>query len=251
MLRFDLEPSLRLSPRPPPAARLLSLSNSQPAAAISRDTLRRAGAYDRALGVAGPATIQRCFSPTAHGSNSRSLPRRPAELRGARRTCAGLRAVAKHNDLGTGLHARPHTFASCSGTGRFATTSRASDPIRHGSSYRDYKLPAEKLWVTCIKPDDEASRWAPTSGAARARRRMAKQGRPYAADNLGRWPDHRAADRAASSSRPGPEIAGGPPGRATPRAIAFRIWNLVFMQIQPRREGSADTFAQALRRYQA
>ncbi|MCC6208190.1 MAG: alanine--tRNA ligase [Gammaproteobacteria bacterium] len=141
-----------------------------------------------------------------------------------------VRAGGKHNDLeNVGYTARHHTFFEMLGNFSFGDYFKR-DAIRYGWEFltRELGIPADKLWVTVYKDDDEAADiWLKEIGVAPERlTRIAGDDNFWSMGDTGPcgpcteiFYDH------------GPSVAGGPPG--TPEADGDRyieIWNLVFMQ---------------------
>jgi len=141
-----------------------------------------------------------------------------------------VRAGGKHNDLeNVGYTARHHTFFEMLGNFSFGDYFKR-DAIRYGWEFltRELGIPADRLWVTVYKDDDEAADiWLEEIGVAPERfTRIAGDDNFWSMGDTGPcgpcseiFYDH------------GPAIAGGPPG--TPEADCDRyieIWNLVFMQ---------------------
>lgn len=141
-----------------------------------------------------------------------------------------VRAGGKHNDLeNVGYTARHHTFFEMLGNFSFGDYFK-QEAIKFAWTFLTgvLKLPAEKLWVTVYKDDDEAADiWLKEIKVDPARfSRCGEEDNFWAMGDTGPcgpcteiFYDH------------GPEIPGGPPG--TPEADGDRyieIWNLVFMQ---------------------
>jgi len=149
-----------------------------------------------------------------------------------------LRAGGKHNDLeNVGYTARHHTFFEMLGNFSFGDYFK-----REAIGYawqlltREYKLPADRLWVTVYVDDDEAhSIWTREIGvpASRCIRVGDKPGQPkYVSDNFWQMADTGPCGPCTEIFYDhGPQIAGGPPGSADADGDRFiEIWNLVFMQ---------------------
>jgi len=157
-----------------------------------------------------------------------------------------LRAGGKHNDLeNVGYTARHHTFFEMLGNFSFGDYFK-----REAIGYawqlltREYKLPADKLWVTVYIDDDEAySIWTREIGvpAARCIRIGDKPDQPkYTSDNFWQMADTGPCGPCTEIFYDhGPGIAGGPPGSADAEGDRFiEIWNLVFMQFDRDTDGS-------------
>jgi alanyl-tRNA synthetase len=141
-----------------------------------------------------------------------------------------VRAGGKHNDLeNVGYTARHHTFFEMLGNFSFGDYFKR-EAIHFGWEFltRELGIPADRLWVTVYKDDDEtADIWLKEIGVAPQRfTRIAGDDNFWSMGDTGPcgpcteiFYDH------------GPSVAGGPPG--TPEADGDRyieIWNLVFMQ---------------------
>ncbi|MDR2877547.1 MAG: alanine--tRNA ligase [Chromatiales bacterium] len=141
-----------------------------------------------------------------------------------------VRAGGKHNDLdNVGYTARHHTFFEMLGNFSFGDYFK-HDAIAYGWEFLtgELGLPAEKLWVTVHKDDDEAAQiWLREIGFPAERLvRIDSDDNFWSMGDTGPcgycteiFYDH------------GPAVAGGPPG--SPEADGDRyveIWNLVFMQ---------------------
>ena len=105
-------------------------------------------------------------------------------------------------------------------------------------------LPPEKLWVTVFEEDDEAEKlWFEDIGIDQTR-----FSRCGAKDNFWSMGDTGPCGPCSEIFYDhGPEIPGGPPG--TPEEDGDRyieIWNLVFMQFNPRRSWRSDAAAKAV-----
>jgi alanyl-tRNA synthetase len=149
-----------------------------------------------------------------------------------------LRAGGKHNDLeNVGYTARHHTFFEMLGNFSFGDYFK-----REAIGYawqlltREYRLPADKLWVTVYVDDDEAYEiWTREIGvpASRCVRIGDRPGQPkYVSDNFWQMADTGPCGPCTEIFYDhGPQIAGGPPGSADAEGDRFiEIWNLVFMQ---------------------
>lgn len=143
-----------------------------------------------------------------------------------------IRAGGKHNDLeNVGYTARHHTFFEMLGNFSFGDYFKR-DAITYAWEFLTLvlKIPAEKLWITVFRGDDEAADiWLKELKVNPKRfSRCDEKDNFWAMGDTGPcgpcseiFYDH------------GPEIAGGPPG--TPEQEGDRyieIWNLVFMQYE-------------------
>jgi alanyl-tRNA synthetase len=141
-----------------------------------------------------------------------------------------VRAGGKHNDLeNVGYTTRHHTFFEMLGNFSFGDYFKR-DAIAYAWEFitGTLGLPADRLWVTVFRDDDEAADiWLKDIGVDPARiTRLGEKSNFWAMGDTGPcgpcseiFYDH------------GPEVAGGPPG--SPDADGDRyieIWNLVFMQ---------------------
>jgi alanyl-tRNA synthetase len=148
-----------------------------------------------------------------------------------------VRAGGKHNDLeNVGYTARHHTFFEMLGNFSFGDYFKR-DAIRHAWELLTsvYSLPADRLWVTVYRDDDEAfDIWAKEIGVPRERivRIGDNKGAPYASDNFWQMADTGPCGPCSEIFYDhGPEVAGGPPGSADEDGDRYiEIWNLVFMQ---------------------
>ncbi|MDF1817518.1 MAG: alanine--tRNA ligase [Immundisolibacteraceae bacterium] len=149
-----------------------------------------------------------------------------------------VRAGGKHNDLeNVGYTARHHTFFEMLGNFSFGDYFK-TDAIRFAWEFLTevVGLPAEKLWITIFKEDDEAARiWLDEVGVDPAR-----FSRIGAKDNFWSMGDTGPCGPCTEIFYDhGEKIAGGPPG--TPEEDGDRyveIWNLVFMQYDRQTDGS-------------
>ena len=141
-----------------------------------------------------------------------------------------VRAGGKHNDLeNVGYTSRHHTFFEMLGNFSFGDYFKR-DAIRFGWEFltKELKLPAEKLWVTVYKDDDEAADiWAKDIKVDPKRiTRLGESSNFWSMGDTGPcgpcseiFYDH------------GPQVAGGPPGSPDEDGDRYvEIWNLVFMQ---------------------
>jgi alanyl-tRNA synthetase len=147
-----------------------------------------------------------------------------------------VRAGGKHNDLeNVGYTARHHTFFEMLGNFSFGDYFK-HEAIAFAWEFltKVVKLPAEKLWVTVYKDDDEAADiWLKQMRVSPERFSRCDEDNFWAMGDTGPcgpcseiFYDH------------GPEIPGGPPG--SPDADGDRyieIWNLVFMQFNRSADG--------------
>lgn len=149
-----------------------------------------------------------------------------------------LRAGGKHNDLeNVGYTARHHTFFEMLGNFSFGDYFKR-EAIRYAWDFLTVELglPAEKLWVTVFRDDDEAADiWLEEIQVSPERfSRMGEKDNFWAMGDTGPcgpcsevFYDH------------GPEVAGGPPGSAEEDGDRYiEIWNLVFMQFERGEDGS-------------
>lgn len=149
-----------------------------------------------------------------------------------------VRAGGKHNDLeNVGYTARHHTFFEMLGNFSFGDYFK-HDAIRFAWIFLTevLKLPAEKLWITVYKDDDEAADiWLKELKVNPERfSRCGEEDNFWSMGDTGPcgpcseiFYDH------------GAEIPGGPPG--SPEAEGDRyieIWNLVFMQFNRAADGT-------------
>ncbi len=173
-----------------------------------------------------------------------------AEKRSYKRAASSQRCVragGKHNDLDSvGYTARHHTFFEMLGNFSFGDYFKR-DAIVYAWELltKVYGLPADKLWVTVYRTDDEAFElWANEVGVPRERivRIGDNKGVPYASDNFWQMADTGPCGPCTEVFYDhGPAIAGGPPG--SPNADGDRyieIWNLVFMQFDRSADGKLN-----------
>jgi alanyl-tRNA synthetase len=148
-----------------------------------------------------------------------------------------VRAGGKHNDLeNVGYTARHHTFFEMLGNFSFGDYFKA-EAIEFAWDFVTGTLgiPAERLWVTVYKDDDEAADlWLKKIKIDPQRfTRMDEQSNFWAMGDTGPcgpcseiFYDH------------GPGIAGGPPGSKDEDGDRYvEIWNLVFMQFERSADG--------------
>jgi alanyl-tRNA synthetase len=148
-----------------------------------------------------------------------------------------IRAGGKHNDLeNVGYTARHHTFFEMLGNFSFGDYFKR-DAIAYAWELltKDFKLPAEKLWVTVYAEDDEAYEiWNKTIGvpAERIVRIGDNKGARYASDNFWMMGDTGPCGPCTEIFYDhGPGIPGGPPGSPEEDGDRYiEIWNNVFMQ---------------------
>lgn len=148
-----------------------------------------------------------------------------------------VRAGGKHNDLeNVGYTARHHTFFEMLGNFSFGDYFKR-DAIQYAWDFltQVLKLPAERLWVTVYKDDQEtADIWLKEMGISAERfSRCGEKDNFWSMGDTGPcgpcteiFYDH------------GPEIAGGPPGSPDEDGDRYiEIWNLVFMQFNRDKDG--------------
>jgi alanyl-tRNA synthetase len=148
-----------------------------------------------------------------------------------------IRAGGKHNDLeNVGYTARHHTFFEMLGNFSFGDYFKR-DAIKYAWELLtvNFKLPADKLWVTVYAEDDEAYEiWNKDIGvpAERIVRIGDNKGARYASDNFWMMGDTGPCGPCTEIFYDhGPEIAGGPPGSPDEDGDRYiEIWNNVFMQ---------------------
>lgn len=148
-----------------------------------------------------------------------------------------IRAGGKHNDLeNVGYTARHHTFFEMLGNFSFGDYFKR-DAIKYAWELLtvNFKLPADKLWVTVYAEDDEAYEiWHRDIGvpADRIVRIGDNKGARYASDNFWMMGDTGPCGPCTEIFYDhGPEIAGGPPGSPDEDGDRYiEIWNNVFMQ---------------------
>ncbi len=149
-----------------------------------------------------------------------------------------VRAGGKHNDLeNVGYTARHHTFFEMLGNFSFGDYFKR-DAIKYAWEFLTVTcaLPAEKLWVTVYKEDDEAADiWLREVGidAQRFTRIGDKSGgKRYESDNFWSMGDTGPCGPCSEIFYDhGEAIWGGPPGSPEEEGDRYiEIWNLVFMQ---------------------
>ncbi|MGB5412975.1 MAG: alanine--tRNA ligase [Woeseiaceae bacterium] len=148
-----------------------------------------------------------------------------------------VRAGGKHNDLeNVGYTARHHTFFEMLGNFSFGDYFKR-DAIKFAWQFltEELGLPAERLWVTVFREDDEAADiWLKEMKVDPQRfTRMGEKDNFWAMGDTGPcgpcseiFFDH------------GPDVAGGPPGSPDEDGDRYvEIWNLVFMQFDRSADG--------------
>jgi alanyl-tRNA synthetase len=157
-----------------------------------------------------------------------------------------VRAGGKHNDLeNVGYTARHHTFFEMLGNFSFGDYFKR-DAILYAWEFltKVLKLPADKLWVTVYRDDDEAAAvWLDEVGVDPERfTRIGDKpgGRPFESDNFWSMGDTGPCGPCSEIFFDhGPEVWGGPPGSPEEEGDRYiEIWNLVFMQYN--RNASGD-----------
>jgi len=171
------------------------------------------------------------------------LEQRPYHRATSSQRC--VRAGGKHNDLeNVGYTARHHTFFEMLGNFSFGDYFKR-EAIQYAWEFltQTMSLPAEKLWVTVYKDDDEAAEiWLKEIGVApdRLTRIGDKPGKKFDSDNFWSMGDTGPCGPCTEIFFDhGPDVAGGPPG--TPEEDGDRyieIWNLVFMQYNRAADGA-------------
>ena len=149
-----------------------------------------------------------------------------------------VRAGGKHNDLEkVGYTSRHHTFFEMLGNFSFGDYFKR-DAIKFAWGYLNgvLKIPAERMWVTVFKEDDEAAGiWLDDVGIDPKRfSRLGEKDNFWAMGDTGPcgpcseiFYDH------------GESIPGGPPGSSGDDLDRYvEIWNLVFMQFNRSADGS-------------
>jgi alanyl-tRNA synthetase len=141
-----------------------------------------------------------------------------------------VRAGGKHNDLeNVGYTKRHHTFFEMLGNFSFGDYFK-SEAIGYAWDFltKVLKIPAEKLWVSVYKDDDESAEiWLKEIGVSAGR--LSRCGE---ADNFWSMGDTGPCGPCTEIFYDhGPEITGGPPGSPDQDGDRYvEIWNLVFMQ---------------------
>jgi len=164
--------------------------------------------------------------------------RRPYTRAASSQRC--VRAGGKHNDLeNVGYTARHHTFFEMLGNFSFGDYFKR-DAIAYAWEFITGTLgiPAERLWVTVYRDDDEAADiWLKEVGVDPARfARLGESSNFWAMGDTGPcgpcseiFYDH------------GPDIPGGPPGSPDEDGDRYvEIWNLVFMQFDRSADGRLE-----------
>ncbi|MBQ0936993.1 alanine--tRNA ligase [Ideonella paludis] len=155
-----------------------------------------------------------------------------------------IRAGGKHNDLdNVGYTARHHTFFEMLGNFSFGDYFK-HDAIQYAWELltKEFKLPAEKLWVTVYSEDDEAYEiWNKVVGvpAERIVRIGDNKGGRYMSDNFWMMGDTGPCGPCTEIFYDhGPDVAGGPPGSPNEDGDRYiEIWNNVFMQFNRTEDG--------------
>ena len=155
-----------------------------------------------------------------------------------------IRAGGKHNDLdNVGYTARHHTFFEMLGNFSFGDYFK-HDAIQYAWELltKEFKLPAEKLWVTVYSEDDEAYEiWNKVVGvpAERIVRIGDNKGGRYMSDNFWMMGDTGPCGPCTEIFYDhGPDVAGGPPGSPDEDGDRYiEIWNNVFMQFNRTEDG--------------
>jgi alanyl-tRNA synthetase len=171
------------------------------------------------------------FKDTFLGDDVRSYNRATSSQR-----C--VRAGGKHNDLeNVGYTARHHTFFEMLGNFSFGDYFKR-EAIQYAWDFLTVELglPAEKLWVTVFKDDDEAEAiWLNEMKIDPTRfSRLGEKDNFWAMGDTGPcgpcseiFYDH------------GDDVQGGPPGSPDEDGDRYiEIWNLVFMQYERKADGS-------------
>jgi alanyl-tRNA synthetase len=141
-----------------------------------------------------------------------------------------VRAGGKHNDLdNVGYTARHHTFFEMLGNFSFGDYfKREAIEFAWELLLDEFKLPADKLWVTVFQDDDEAAEiWRKHIGVPEDR--ISRCGEK---DNFWMMGDTGPCGPCSEIFFDhGPEVAGGPPGSPDEDGDRYiEVWNLVFMQ---------------------
>ncbi len=146
-----------------------------------------------------------------------------------------VRAGGKHNDLeNVGYTARHHTFFEMLGNFSFGDYFK-TDAIRFAWSFltEELRLPAERLWITVYRTDDEAyNLWTGEMGVPPERVIRIGDKPGGGSDNFWQMGDTGPCGPCTEIFYDhGPEVAGGPPGSPDEDGDRYiEIWNLVFMQ---------------------
>ncbi len=149
-----------------------------------------------------------------------------------------VRAGGKHNDLeNVGYTARHHTFFEMLGNFSFGDYFKR-DAIRFAWQFltEQLKLPAEKLWITVFRDDQEAADiWIKEIGVDPTRFSFCEESSNFWA--MG--PTGPCGPCTEIFYDHGPSIAGGPPGSPDEDGDRYiEIWNLVFMQYNRDEDGT-------------
>ena len=141
-----------------------------------------------------------------------------------------LRVGGKHNDLDqVGFTKRHHTFFEMLGNFSFgAYFKEEAIKFAWGFLTEELKIPAEKLWISVYKDDQEsADIWIKTIGVDASRLSYCGD-----ADNFWSMGDTGPCGPCSEIFYDnGPDVAGGPPGSPDQEGDRYvEIWNLVFMQ---------------------
>ncbi len=155
-----------------------------------------------------------------------------------------IRAGGKHNDLdNVGYTARHHTFFEMLGNFSFGDYFK-HDAIQYAWELltKEFKLPAEKLWVTVYSEDDEAYEiWNKVVGVPPERivRIGDNKGGRYMSDNFWMMGDTGPCGPCTEIFYDhGPDVAGGPPGSPNEDGDRYiEVWNNVFMQYNRTEDG--------------
>jgi alanyl-tRNA synthetase len=148
-----------------------------------------------------------------------------------------VRAGGKHNDLeNVGYTARHHTFFEMLGNFSFGDYFKEQAiELAWDFLTRVLGLPAEKLWVTVFRDDDEAADiWL-----GKIKVDPARFSRLDETDNFWAMGDTGPCGPCSEIFYDhGPDVAGGPPGSGDDDGDRYvEIWNLVFMQFDRDQEG--------------
>ncbi len=161
-----------------------------------------------------------------------------------------VRAGGKHNDLeNVGHTARHHTFFEMLGNFSFGDYFK-KEAIEYAWEFltREVKLPADKLWVTVYKDDDEAFElWRTVVGVPADRIvRLGEKDNFWSMGDTG--PCGPCSEILIDQ---GPEMSCGKPGCAVGCDCDryLEIWNLVFMQYNRDETGKLTPAAEAEHRH--
>ena len=170
------------------------------------------------------------------------LGRETRPYRRATTSQRSLRAGGKHNDLeNVGYTARHHTFFEMLGNFSFGDYFKR-DAIRYAWDLltKVYGLPAEKLWITVYRTDDDAyDIWTRDIGVPKERCVRIGDRPDGGSDNFWQMADTGPCGPCSEIFYDhGPSIAGGPPGSGEAEGDRYiEIWNLVFMQFNRDEKG--------------